>query len=220
MCIRDSSITGKNDGDTLAQWDDSSGNGNHLTQVVGVVQPVYKINRINGLPAVNFGNIAASSYFDLPRFFSAFTSGEIIFVIRSNNSSGSPGWNSIGGSNESDYYNNVGDIFSSFAISVRLSTGAIAPAGILLKWNIVIISFTGGVWEVFLNGTLVCSFAGKNSGWAAVGNSFIGRSSNVNSWYFYGDMAEIIFYSTVSTGAKRTQILTYLANKYGAFPTP
>lgn len=47
-----SQIAGKNDGDALSQWDDSSGNARHATQPNGTQQPLYKTGIQNGLPAV------------------------------------------------------------------------------------------------------------------------------------------------------------------------
>jgi hypothetical protein len=54
--LRSDSIVGKNDGDTLAQWDDSSGNANPATQTTEANKPLYKINRLNGLPAIYFSD--------------------------------------------------------------------------------------------------------------------------------------------------------------------
>lgn len=47
-------ITGLNDGDAVAQWDDLSGNGYHLTQSDNTRRPLYKVNIKNGLPVIRF----------------------------------------------------------------------------------------------------------------------------------------------------------------------
>ncbi len=39
----------------VAQWNDQSGNGNHLTQPTGGLQPTLTAGQINGLPAIVFG---------------------------------------------------------------------------------------------------------------------------------------------------------------------
>lgn len=46
-------ITGKNDGDAVSQWDDLVGTA-HATQGTGANQPLYKVNIHNGRPAVRF----------------------------------------------------------------------------------------------------------------------------------------------------------------------
>lgn len=49
-------ITGKNDGDAISQWDDSSGNARHLVQATGGNQPIYKaaVAAFGGKPTVRF----------------------------------------------------------------------------------------------------------------------------------------------------------------------
>lgn len=51
-------IAGKSDGDQVAQWNDISGNGYHMTQITGNRQAVYKTNRKNSLPGVLFDSLA------------------------------------------------------------------------------------------------------------------------------------------------------------------
>ena len=47
-------ITGLSDGDPVAQWDDESGNGRHITQGTAANRPTYQTGEINGLPVVRF----------------------------------------------------------------------------------------------------------------------------------------------------------------------
>lgn len=49
-----SQITGLSDGEAVAQWNDVSGNGNHLTQGTAGFRPIYKVSIVNGLPVVRF----------------------------------------------------------------------------------------------------------------------------------------------------------------------
>lgn len=51
--LKASVITGKNDGDTVDTWADSSNNG-HDAQATPARAPVYKTNQINGLPGLQF----------------------------------------------------------------------------------------------------------------------------------------------------------------------
>ena len=47
-------ITGLSDGDAVASWVDSSGNGNTLTQSTTAAKPSYQTNELNSLPIVRF----------------------------------------------------------------------------------------------------------------------------------------------------------------------
>lgn len=54
LWLKADAITGLADGDPVATWPDSSGNGNHATQGTAGSRPLYKVNVVNGLPAVLF----------------------------------------------------------------------------------------------------------------------------------------------------------------------
>ena len=45
-----------NDGDGVSSWDDSSGNGNDVSQAVGTRQPTFETNELNSLPVVRYDN--------------------------------------------------------------------------------------------------------------------------------------------------------------------
>src|SRR5262245_19031906 len=50
-------IAGLSDGSAVAQWNDISGNANHLTQATGSKQPLYKTGIVKGLPIVRFDGV-------------------------------------------------------------------------------------------------------------------------------------------------------------------
>lgn len=52
-------ITGKNDGDEVDSWTDSSGQSNTLTQTTSGAKPIYKTNIINSLPVLQFDKDAS-----------------------------------------------------------------------------------------------------------------------------------------------------------------
>lgn len=54
LWLKADAITGKNDGDALASWTDSSGNANTVSQGTGANQPLYKTAIVNGKPVVRF----------------------------------------------------------------------------------------------------------------------------------------------------------------------
>jgi PKD repeat protein len=54
MWLQADAITGLNDGDPVSSWSDLSGTCNPATQGTASKQPVYRVNQVNGLPAVVF----------------------------------------------------------------------------------------------------------------------------------------------------------------------
>lgn len=50
-------ITGLNDGDSVSQWNDVSGNANHWAQATISKQPTYETNELNGGPIVRFDGV-------------------------------------------------------------------------------------------------------------------------------------------------------------------
>jgi hypothetical protein len=85
-------IVGKNDGDSISQWDDSSGNGKHATQATGGNQPVYKTGIANGLPVVRFDG--TSDYLTASALINDDASRTLVVVAkpRTNANTGLIGW--------------------------------------------------------------------------------------------------------------------------------
>src|SRR5574343_1369214 len=66
-------ITGLNDGDAVATWEDSSGNNRDASQATGANRPTYKTNIVNSLPVVRFDG--SDDYLEMGDF-SSFTRSE------------------------------------------------------------------------------------------------------------------------------------------------
>jgi hypothetical protein len=214
------------DDDPLAQWDDSTGNGRHLTQATGAFQPLYKTNLINStLPAVRFGRDATFRFFELPRFYVSFTEGEIIMVSKAQQDpSVGPdkyGWMSIGGTTASDYYASSSALFTSFGSPDRRNTADLG--GILDEWNVIdVFSLVRGAtkdYQIIVNGTSMplggVAASSNIVAWATVNESFIGRANTSFTQFFYGDIAEIMFFDCVLEAEDRARVLAYLQTKYG-----
>ena len=73
-------ITGKVDGNTITQWDDSSGNAYHAntTNGTGGSAPTYKTNIINSLPVVRF----SSNKLETPSITGMNTNMTVFIVIK------------------------------------------------------------------------------------------------------------------------------------------
>jgi len=214
-------ISGAGDGDSLATWLDSTGNGHHLTQVTGGSQPVYKTNRANGLPAVNFGTINASSYFDIPRFFAAYTEGEIFLVLRADEdfSAVQSGLMALGGASSNDSYTEAtsGYVRSSFGTNSDRTavTGLLSLS--LRNWRTANFASANNDFKTRMDGVLVFGSAINTVIWPAAGLAWLGK--NRVGDFFHGDIAEILFYPNVLSSGDRAIVQTYLTNKYRQIAT-
>lgn len=54
MWLKADAITGLNDGEAIATWEDSSAANNDATQSNASLRPTYQTNELNGLPSVQF----------------------------------------------------------------------------------------------------------------------------------------------------------------------
>lgn len=234
-------ITGYSDGDGLNTWVDSSGHDNHMLKVSDPSRPLYKTNQLNGLPVVRFGDVSggggptSTRWFEVPRFYSAFTAGELFMVIKRDADGllglGMDGWMSFGGNAATDAYYQYGTPpgtgigshgpLSSFGSTARNDQGNYGgDLGIsLANWNVVNITAEAGLngWQFYLNGiNLITSPGGVNTiGWAAPNDSWMGRSTVGFNEFFQGVIAEIIFYSAVQTADDRAIIMDYFGTKWG-----
>jgi len=73
----DAGTTPAADGEAVYQWNDQSGNGNHLTQTVSGDRPLYQTSEQNGLPGIEF---VSTDY--LAKASSLFTASPVsIYVV-------------------------------------------------------------------------------------------------------------------------------------------
>lgn len=54
LWLKANAITGLNDNDPVANWNDSSGNGRDLSQGTAASRPTFRTSQVNSLPAVDF----------------------------------------------------------------------------------------------------------------------------------------------------------------------
>lgn len=203
-------IAGLSDGDPIATWADSSGNGRNATQSNASARPIYKTAIVNGLPVVRFGNL---EYFSLPSP-AALSEGEIFVVLKNDNdppTSGQGGIWRVGTSGSADHYPwTDGNIYMGWGSNGRKNVGN--PTLSMATWHILNISSEAGSWVLRQNGAVFYS-TGSNTP-AFVNPAYLGRSS-VTSYLYDGDMAEIAWYDQVLSSDDRDDAHTYLADRYG-----
>jgi len=195
----------------VSNWGDVSGLDNDATQTNSVNQPTWVDNQINEKPTIRFNG--TSSKMSLP------TSSDLgiqnnpyeIFVVGKSSSSNVQFLIAGGALEQFEYHlNGVGARFIP-TTSVYLDKGT---AGNYTDANAHIFSArassSGGAVRVdgVDGGTSSSNILSSNSG-----NLLLGVRSD-GTYYFNGDIAEVIIYDTTLTIAQRDSVELYLYNRY------
>jgi alpha-tubulin suppressor-like RCC1 family protein len=204
MWLKADAITGLSDGQGVATWADSSGNGFSATMATASRQPLYKAGVLNGQPVLRFDNTddgmatglsVAAPYSVLAVFSVNGTDTAAHRAIQ-----GSANWligpyggqvRSYGGSNwvtlyGPESYRQPGRFFAAAALN------------------------TGSAATFFVDGKDYTE-AGGNVG--SPGTLALGNAGGINE-RLNGDIAEVIVYNRTLTAAELNQIGVYLEAKY------
>jgi hypothetical protein len=201
------------DGDPVATWTDSSGNGRDATQGTASLRPTYRTNVVNGLPIVR-GDESDDSLV-LPDFLTGFTAGTLFWVAKVG--ADPPGGDNSApalffGSHGSDEHWpwTDGNIYYGFGSTVRHTVGDLATslADAFRVWANI---SAASDWRVYLNGSLEFSTITNTVGFGTTPTMFrAGTGAR-----FRGDVAEILVYSRALSDTERQQVEDYLMDKYG-----
>ena len=191
------------DGDAVTTWTDSSGLGNNATQAVVDNKPLYKVNIINGKPVVRFGGV--DDFLSVPNidFTDVTVFGVTTNVTNNRNLNpilGNTTWGSFQPCSDIPTYGAL--IYSTGEGITKTGNNYITPT-ILVGSNVNF--WANGVNQIN-NGTL-----------SAFHISYVGYSGNsidIN-YFFIGDIAEIIVYSSALSDANRIKVEDYLSARWG-----
>lgn len=217
------------DTDPVSSWTDSSGRDHHATQATGANQPLYRINQINGQPALDFdgtNDALATAAIDLTN-----REGVTLYVVAQTDSITT---DQILLETTANYNSNAGGILGGFLDSTTgvYSSGLHNGGGT-------------GTWENWTepstNAAIITARANKGVSRACVTNfvnghnlgTYLGDAKNITtsrfltnaiwnigaragtSLFFNGRIAEIIAYWQLHDPVRRVAVESYLAAKYG-----
>jgi len=213
-------ITGLADGDPIALWNDSSGNGYNATQGIAARRPTYLTNQVNGHPCARFDD----DYMDVPAGFNNFTGGLTIFIVtRSHTKVGAEGWFDVGNgganndivllrSNTEDLRYRVYDA----GVQTELEGTDVIEEDVWELYEIVQAGGVGGApsnADMYKDGLFVTNGAVDVPNNVARNNNYLGRQQG-GPKNLRGDIAELIIYDYDLTDAQRLDVEQYLSTKY------
>lgn len=200
-------ITGKADNDTVAQWDDLSGNARHATEATN--PPTYQTAEINGLPVVRFNGTANRLGFSLANNDTSFT---LFAVVRNSVITGGQGVLGWGGSSRMLSEGTDGGFYWNTSGGIGANGGAGAGAVIATFKHISAASA-----DVHYNGGAAINIV-PNSQWSGGGlATFVIGQTGGGASFWTGDMGELLIYNTDLSDADRMAVRNYLNSKWAVY---
>jgi len=203
-----------NNNDFIGLWKDKSGNSNNATQSTASLRPYVVASGQNSKNIIRFpyaawnaaagpymnatiGSLSAYSVFIICKFRTneyysmVLTGGSSQFEVRNYSSTGYIEWNIAGGYFPRDTVSNVG------------------------SYILIELTRSGSDYTLYKNGISVGT--SNNASSLNIGSTIFISSRSGNSYYFDGDMAEMLIYNSALTLAQRQQVEAYLNQKWGVF---
>lgn len=205
------------DGENVQTWNDFSGKGNHLTQVTFPTrQPVYKTNRVNGLPALNFAQASLTSMsYSGGTGFSSINSGSFFLVFRMPEVHPATNLLLVGPANGREI--NIGASPGNELFLWRNGSG-MTPASVN---SIPVTSFiaiasiqnTTVSWQEYWNGDL------KGNATSNIESYVTGTTGSLSNGNLDGDIAEFFYFDSALSQNEIDKVFCYLRAKYKLIAT-
>ena len=195
------------DNQPINEWDDLSGNGHHVEQPTGSLQPIYKVNILNGHAVVRFD--AADDFLASATFASELAQPNTVFLVNKwADTTTRTGFDGIDVNKRNMLYLTAADGFVAYAGTDQALKHQIPVQH--LRWNLHAITYNGAASTYWLNRAVLAT---GNPGTMGLTGITLGRFAAPNQ-AVSGDIAELIIYNRALSDAERQQVEDYLATKY------
>lgn len=211
---KDAGTTPCADGDKVQQWNDQSGNGNHLTQTATANQPTFTATGINSLGHLNF-TATATNFFNVPDLgLSAAAAGEIFILIKdvadappTTDKTGIWTFTDEVSNNNCHYPWTDGIIYECWGARTRFTT--VNPTPSLTAAHLYGVRSSTATWANALDGSDLLSSGGHTVNFKTTG-ILLGRSNLGGGNYNHdGPIAEVAVYNGVLSNLDRAQLNDY-----------
>jgi hypothetical protein len=203
------------DGSTLAQWNDSSGNGRTATQATVGMRPQYQAGGLNGRPAVAFDG--TDDHLGLPAAIVSGAQARTVFVAMRPDIIGNRGAIDLGnGTTPTNAFLLTPEIGVRVAGGNRLWPGATASVATVVAVPVQLNGAMTADLSAWRDGTQLTPSSTVNVAVNTNGNGTVGSYTAIpTSFGFAGTIAEIAVYDRAVSPAERQAVETYLRAKYG-----
>jgi type II secretory pathway pseudopilin PulG len=211
------SITGLNDGASIAQWNDISGTGNHLAQSEESVKPTYETGVLAGNPVVRFSNGQRLVLDNALTSDLNTNNASTIFAVYTISVSGNDGLFEIGAD-----ASGVNQGISIIPWSGTMYSRVVAQASNDITWAYSVpytllatqrYSGAATTHEAWANGILQNSRT-IGATFTNTLDSIVVGDLNLGSYALSGDIAEMMFYDRALTDEEKQQVEQYLGAKW------
>ena len=204
-------------GSSVSQWNDLSGNGNHVSQTTSGNQPVWQDEALNGQPVLVF-NAGANSHLRAASASILDTTAITMVAVAKKNSGSSVTTSVIAQKHygtDGYYLQYSGTTGPLFGVNAS-STGGTFAAG---TYGVIETTHNGTTGKVYVNGTQTGTLTAGAIG-ANISTLSIGGISAAG-YNLDGNIAELLIFNRAITDAERQEIEAYLYQRYniGMQPT-
>ncbi|MBL0953599.1 MAG: hypothetical protein IBJ01_02420 [Leptospira sp.] len=205
------------DGANVQTWNDFSGRGNHLTQVTYPSrQPIYRLNQVNGLPALNFEQASLTSMsYSGGTGFSSINSGSFFLVFKMPQTHPATNLLLVGPANGREI--NIGASPGNELFLWRNGSGLTPPSvnSIPVTAFIAIASVqnTTVSWQEYWNGDL------KGNATSNIESYVTGTVGSLSNGNMDGDIAEFFYFDSALSQNEIDKVFCYLRAKYKLIAT-
>jgi len=187
----------------------SNQSGTSVPQMLGQQPAIYRTNILNGLPVLRFDGVSMR-YYELSNIISVAQPFTLFVVART-----------VGSAPAGSLYTMIGDTSLAFAIdsngSLYVSGGAILlGAGPFTDaFHVFVAVYNGATSRAYTDGVLLNTGDTGSALQPLTGNFGLGFYSPLGSYYFQGDIPEVLVYSGNISDANIKGLTQGLKNKYG-----
>lgn len=217
----DLGVTAATNGQGVEQWNDQSGNGNHLIQATSANRPTFNTNQLNSLPAIGFDPTSAIQTLLTATLSLGGTTASVFVVAKGSTPAANARLFVFLANGQASDFNNTGSALLLFYAaattiqalrnSVNESQGTIVDGSFQEMGSI----YDGAHNTVYIGGTAQTAVADINT-FGATGAFQVGAGSASGlAGGMKGSIAEIIVTNTIISAADITHIKTYFTNKWG-----